>query len=173
MSMLNVLVHIYQRKQSKSLCERIAVPVLACYTDAKKYSKLDNKREPRWVTVHRNATMPQKVNHCTLCHNNSVLTSCDCNNVQRWYDYHSWSIGFQPKFWNQYITIEKPDFKGRLTLFTVLCNKHYMQFYNFKEGMKCPVCGTRSKTEDLIFQMKSQESEVINSQKGLLCISCH
>ena len=53
----------------------------ACYTDAKKYSKLDNKREPRWVTVHRNATMPQKVNHCTLCHNNSVLTNCDGNNV--------------------------------------------------------------------------------------------
>ena len=146
----------------------------ACYTDAKKYSKLGSKREPRWVTVHRNATTPQKVNHCKLCHSESLLTSCDCNNVQRWYDYQSWSFGLKPKFWNQYMTTENSGFNGKLTLFSVLCKKHYMQFYHYKEEMKCFICS--SKTNDMAFiaeQTNLQESSTITSQKRLVCISCH
>ena len=102
-----------------------------------------NNIEPRWVSVHKKAITPEKVRHCSLCHDQGPLSTCKCENVPRWYEYSSWSMGMQLKFWQLYLKYvgQKPTVK--LSCSSFLCNKHYMEFYNFNRIKQCELCEKR------------------------------
>ena len=135
----------------------------ACYIDAHKNANSENNVEPRWVSVHKKAITPEKVRHCPLCHGQEPLLACTCDNVPKWYDYSSWSMDMQLKFWQQYLTYLRQRPTVKLSCSSFLCNKHYMEFYNFNRLKQCDLCEKRC--ANLTFITHNEKLQSFSSSK--------